>query len=251
MLTFGSLFAGIGGFDLGFERAGLQCKWQVEIDPYCRAVLAKHWPNVARHDDICTFATHTHTDLAVDVICGGFPCQDISLANHEGQGLSGSRSGLWYEYERVIRALRPRYVAIENVAAILYRGLDRVLWSLASCGYDAEWQVVPASGIGAPHRRDRLFIVAYANGKRCHKNEVFARDVGEDSASPEEQRQRNWPGLRLHCPALPDRIRWCPDGELCRMVDGIPDELHRYKQLGNSIVPQVAEFIGRRIIANA
>src|SRR5687767_562507 len=112
-MTFGSLFAGIGGFDLGFERAGMRCEWQVEIDPYCRRVLAKHWPDVRRWDDVRTFPPDG--DWGVDVICGGFPCQDISAAGKQA-GIEGERSGLWGEYERIIRVLRPRIVVVENVA---------------------------------------------------------------------------------------------------------------------------------------
>jgi DNA-cytosine methyltransferase len=186
-MTFGSLFAGIGGFDLGLERAGMACSWQVELDPWCRRVLAKHWPDVRRHDDVKTFPPGslpvrrridgadrevrepgTGTELAhhgpwkVDVICGGFPCQDISNAGSRA-GIGGERSGLWSEYVRVIRTLRPRYVVVENVAAILVRGrgFDRVLGDLAESGYDAEWDCLPAGAFGAPHIRDRCFVVAY------------------------------------------------------------------------------------------
>jgi DNA (cytosine-5)-methyltransferase 1 len=158
-MTVGSLFAGIGGFDLGFERAGYDIRWQVEIDPWARAVLAKHWPHVYRHDDIRTAGAHNLE--AVDVLCGGFPCQDISLAG-KGAGMGeGTRSGLWSEYARLIRELRPRYVVVENVAALLARGLGRVVGDLAACGYDAEWDCIPAAAVGAPHRRDRLWLVAY------------------------------------------------------------------------------------------
>ena len=161
-LTFGSLFAGIGGFDLGLERAGMRCEWQVEIDPYARAVLAKHWPDVRRHEDVRTFPP-TEGEWGVDVICGGFPCQDISVAG-KGAGLAGARSGLWYEYARIIGELRPRYVIVENVAALLARGMGTVLGDLSALGYDAEWHVIPASAVGAPHRRDRIWIVAHAVG---------------------------------------------------------------------------------------
>ena len=122
--TFGSLFAGIGGFDLGFERAGFECKWQVEIDPYCQRVLAKHWPNVRRHDDVRTFPPSNPDEWGIDVICGGFPCQDISFAGH-GAGLAGERSGLWSELLRVTGVLRPSFVVVENVAALLSRGMGK------------------------------------------------------------------------------------------------------------------------------
>ena len=165
MLTFGSLFAGIGGFDLGLEQAGMRCEWQVEIDPYATHVLAKHWPHVRRHADVCTFPPK-EGEWYVDVICGGFPCQDISFAG-KGAGLAGARSGLWYEFARIIGELRPRYVVVENVAALLARGMGEVLGTLASLGYDAEWHVIPASAVGAPHRRDRVWIVGFCSGDRA------------------------------------------------------------------------------------
>jgi DNA (cytosine-5)-methyltransferase 1 len=201
-VTFGSLFAGIGGMDLGLERAGMRCMWQVEIDDYARGILARHWPDVRRWDDVRTFPTDVANaerfsgeprrdarDMGreartgqedgtqrqrdgkstddrgstwhVDLVAGGFPCQDVSYAG-KGAGLAGERSGLWYEFARIVRVLRPRYVLVENVAALLTRGLDAVLGTLASLGYDAEWHCLPAAAVGAPHIRDRVFVVAYA-----------------------------------------------------------------------------------------
>ena len=159
-MRFGELFAGIGGFSLGLERAGMKCKWQVEIEPYARAVLKKHWPEVPKHEDVRTFPPQG--DYSVDLICGGFPCQDISVAG-KGAGLAGARSGLWYEFARIIGDIRPRYVLVENVGALLTRGMDSVLGTLSTLGYDAEWHVIPASAVGAPHRRERVWVVAYAN----------------------------------------------------------------------------------------
>lgn len=161
----GSLFAGIGGFDLGFERAGMHTAWQVELDPYCRAVLAKHFPDAERFEDVREVGAH---NLApVDLVCGGFPCQDLSAAGN-GAGLDGARSALWFEFARIIRELRPRYVVVENVPDLLARGkrwyrapVGRVLADLAESGYDAEWDCLPASAIGAPHQRDRFWLVAY------------------------------------------------------------------------------------------
>ncbi len=187
-LTFGSLFAGIGGFDLGLERAGMRCEWQVEIDPYARAVLAKHWPDVRRHEDVRTFPPQ-EGEWGVDVICGGFPCQDISVAG-KGAGLAGARSGLWYEYARIIGELRPRYVIVENVAALLARGMGTVLGDLSSLGYDAEWHVIPASAVGAPHRRDRIWIVANANGQQRSGREEPREDLERDIRQPAQLRQR-------------------------------------------------------------
>ena len=159
-LTFGSLFAGIGGFDLGFERAGFECRWQVEIDNYATKILEKHWPKVHRQRDIreCNASNLER----VDCIIGGFPCQDISCAGR-GAGLDGERSGLFFEAIRLVRELQPRAIVLENVAALLTRGLDRVLGTLAEIGYDAEWHCVPAAAVGAPHIRDRVFVLGYAN----------------------------------------------------------------------------------------
>lgn len=159
MSTIGSLFSGIGGLELGLEWAGLgRVTWQVEKDAYCRQILAKHWPDAVRHADVRAVGAHNLS--RVDVLCGGFPCQDISIAG-KGAGLSGARSGLWSEYARLVRELRPRIVVVENVAALVVRGLDRVLCDLAACGYDAIWFPLRASDVGAPHLRERLFIVAY------------------------------------------------------------------------------------------
>jgi DNA (cytosine-5)-methyltransferase 1 len=171
MLTFGSLFAGIGGFDLGLERAGMECRWQVEIDPFARRVLEKHWPNVMRWDDVKTFPPEQLEKYKVDLICGGFPCQDISYAG-KGAGIDGERSGLWAQYARIIRDLRPRYVVVENVAALLTRGLGRVLGDLAALGYDAEWECLPAAAVGAPHIRDRIFILGHA---KCPSEDAYAQ----------------------------------------------------------------------------
>ena len=158
-MTFGSLFSGIGGIDLGLERAGMTCKWQVEIDPWCRKVLAKHWPNVRRYEDVS--AVGGDTLEPVDVIAGGFPCQDVSTAG-QGAGIKeGTRSGLWSEFHRIICELRPRYVLVENVPGLFANGRGRVLGDLADIGYDAEWEVLSAADVGAPHLRKRVFITAH------------------------------------------------------------------------------------------
>jgi len=235
-LTFGSLFAGIGGIDLGLERAGMQCAWQVEIDDYATKVLAKHWPDVPRFRDVRDVGA---ANLAcVDLIAGGFPCQDISYAG-KGAGLSGARSGLWFEFARIIRDLRPRYILVENVAALLDRGMGAVLGTLASIGYDAEWHCIPAASIGAPHRRDRLFLVAYTAGEHV----TLHRSAQERDQAPAQDTPR---GL-----VFSQRIQrsWGAEPELCRVADGLPAELDRLRGLGNAVVPQVAEFIGRQIVA--
>ncbi len=234
-LTFGSLFAGIGGFDLGFERAGMECRWQVEIDPYCQRVLAKHWPNVRRHDDVRTWP-QPDTE-PVDVICGGFPCQDISDSGSK-VGLRGKRSGLWREMSRIIRDLRPPFVVVENVAALLDRGVDQVLRDLAKMRYDAEWCVLPACAFGATHSRERLFCVAYANGSQLRasgpqKAEAWAAGLHFDGASTPRQ-MGAW---------------WAMEPEPCSVVYGIPGVVDRLRGYGNAVVPQVAEWIGRRLMS--
>lgn len=168
-----SLFAGIGGLDLGIEAAipGAHVVAQVEIEPYCRGVLEKHWPDADRsvhdvrlaHRLYATPAGETFVAGAlpsVDLVCGGFPCQDLSTAG-KGAGLAGERSGLWWQVYRLVRDLRPRFVVLENVAALVVRGLDTVLGALAELGYDAEWAVFSANDVGAPHRRRRIAIIAW------------------------------------------------------------------------------------------
>lgn len=222
----GSLFAGIGGLDLGLERAGMEIVWQVENEPYCKRVLAKHWPDVKRWDDVRTFPPEG--DWSCDLICGGFPCQDISFAG-KGAGIDGERSGLWSEFARIIRTLRPCYVLVENVPAILVRGLDRVLGDLAACGYDAEWSTLSACSMGAPHMRQRVFIVAYPESERFNT----CWEVAEGSERIIVNGRANW--------------RTSERGVL-RMAHGIPSRVHRLRGLGNAVVPQVAEWIGRQLL---
>lgn len=246
-LTYGSLFAGIGGFDLGFDRAGMVCKWQCEIDERARRVLAKHWPEVPKHDDIRTF----HPPY-VDVICGGFPCQDISNAGKRAGIAEGTRSGLWSEYVRIIREIRPRFVVVENVAALLVRGMGRVLGDLAASGLDAEWRVLSACQFGGPHARERVFCVAYRDKER--------RKVWGDRV-PYTPRFRHWQATQDKCD-WPDVELWIRSNfsycdrpsdpsEFQRVADGIPGRVDRVGACGNAVVPQIAEWIGRRIVAVA
>lgn len=160
MTTIGSLFSGILGLDLGLELCGLgPVRWCAEKDPYARGVIAHHLPDVQIYNDVRRIDERTER---VDLICGGFPCQDISVAG-KGAGLDGKRSGLWREFARVVRLLRPSFVFVENVSALRKRGLSTVLGDLASLGFDAEWTTVRASDVGAPHIRERLFVLAYAD----------------------------------------------------------------------------------------
>lgn len=235
-LTFGSLFAGIGGFDLGFERAGMVCKWQVEIDDYATKVLEKHWPHVHRERDIRECGAHNLE--RVDVVCGGFPCQDISHAG-QGAGLSGERSGLFYEIVRIVGDLGPRFIVLENVSALLTRGLGEVLRQLASIGYDAEWCCIPAAGVGAPHVRDRVFVVAYPNSI-----------LGESRVRIFSPHNWEWEISRKGYQECVRAKRWGVETapRISRVDDGIPYQVDRLRGLGNAVVPQVAEFIGRRIV---
>jgi DNA (cytosine-5)-methyltransferase 1 len=162
------LFSGIGGFSLGLERAGFETVAFCEPDRYCRMVLAKHWPGVWQYERVETLsAARLAADriAAPDLICGGFPCQDVSVAGI-GEGLAGERSGLWREFARLIDECRPAWCIIENVSALRGRGLDIVLSDLAALGFDAQWHCIPASHVGAPHRRDRIWIIANTDRHR-------------------------------------------------------------------------------------
>ena len=163
-------FAGIGGFSYAAEKliGGFETTQFIEIDPFCQKVLKKHWPHVPIHDDIRTF---TAKPFQYQVITGGFPCQDISVAGLQKGITEETRSGLFFELMRVIRMVRPQYVVLENVAAILNRGLDIVLRELSEAGYDAEWSVIPASSVGACHQRSRWWLVAYPNSKQSSRTE--------------------------------------------------------------------------------
>ncbi len=234
------LFSGIGGFSLGLERAGMRTVAFCERDPYCRAVLAKHWPDVPCYPDVVTLlpARLAADGISVDVICGGFPCQDISSAGYK-VGLAGPRSGLWSEYARLIRDLRPRYVLVENVAALLNRGMGEVLGDLARIGYDAEWSVVSACSVGAPHLRRRVFIVAYPDS-------IYGRPrVWNPEARPERALQEvdSFESARAGW-----RARMANPSALYGGADGIPYGVDRNRGIGNAVVPQVAEAIGRAIV---
>lgn len=264
------LFSGIGGFSLGLERTGgFETVAFCEIEEFPRRVLAKHWPNVPIYDDVRTL-THerlSQDGIAVDVICGGFPCQDISLAG-KGAGLAGERSGLWREYARLIGEIRPRYVLVENVAALLGRGLGDVLGDLAALGYDAEWHCIPASAVGAPHRRDRLWVVAYPNtaerradsaprgrvaweiglpqgeegsGRSGGRREDVADANGERELQPQGSEQNQWGRAS-------NSRWWSAEPDVGRVAHGVPARVDRLRGLGNAVVPQIPELIGRAIL---
>lgn len=234
------LFSGIGGFSIGLERAGMRTVAFCEIEEYCQRVLRSRWPGVPVYTDIreLTAARLVADGIVVDAICGGFPCQDISVAG-AGVGIEGERSGLWAEYARLIGELRPLFAIVENVAALLERGIDVVLGDLARLGYDAEWSVVSACSVGAPHVRRRLFIVAYPDS-------VYGRPRVWNTAP------RGFRSLQsLDRPKGP-RARWrtrlANPSALYRGADGLSFGRERNKAIGNAVVPQVVEEIGRAIM---
>ena len=277
---FGSLFAGIGGLDLGFERAGMECSWQVEIDEYATRILAKHWPNVRRWDDVQTFPPGDHEPWRVDVIAGGFPCQDISVAG-KGAGLAGERSGLFFEIVRVARLLQPRAIVLENVAALLARGMGSVLGELAAIGFDAEWHCIQAAAIGAPHIRDRVFVVAYsqrdpireqpgrgsgsngtgaalaandgkkqplANTQRISNPQEVVADFHRDPIREQPGGGSGPNGTNTALAAITRNDWWTTEPPVGRVADGVPFRVDRLRGLGNAIVPQVAEVVGRWVV---
>lgn len=234
MLTLGSLFSGIGGLDLGLERAGFSVQWQVEINPYAQKVLKKHWPDTLRFADIRECGAHNLP--RVNLIAGGFPCQDISNAGKRA-GIGGKNSGLWSEFARIISELQPEYVLLENVSALLGRGLTTVLGDLAKIRYDAQWHALSAAHLGAPHIRDRIFILAYPGSARRERYEFTLGG-----------RKKNLQNSTRNSSAT--RVFWEIESSPERVVDGIPSRLdaHRLRGLGNAVVPQQAEFIGRAIM---
>lgn len=257
-LTHGSLFAGIGGFDLGFERAGIKTIWQVEIDKFCQRVLAKHFPEAKRFGDIKTVGAHNLE--TVDIITGGFPCQDLSGAQHGTRvGLAGDRSGLWYEFARIIDEFVPRWVVIENVPRLLTsndgRDFTTIISRLVECGYGVCWRILDAKYFGVAGTRKRLFIVGCFADIRSANAILFGQD-GIGALSERKQATRvikpmcvGWDGgITL------ERLRQCILTETDAVGIGTSDGLsrrldkYRYRALGNAIVPQIAEIIGKLII---
>jgi DNA (cytosine-5)-methyltransferase 1 len=263
------LFSGIGGFSLGLERAGMRTVAFCEIDPERRQLLAARWPAVACYDDIRTLtASRLRTDgISVDVICGGFPCQDISVAG-KGVGIEGARSGLWSEYARLIGELRPRFIIVENVARLLSDGMGVVLGDLAALRYNAEWEGLPAFTVGSPQERDRVWIVAYPdewkfpNGstpslrrRRPIKGKGSRTGPSANCDSVWELQPgwcfadfRRWPVYSAH-----SGERWRENWRdrlmsLRGMDDGVSRRLDETKGLGNAVVPQIPEIIGRAIM---
>ena len=312
------LFSGIGGFSLGLERSGgFETVAFCEISAPCRHLLAHHWPEVPIYEDVKTLKGEGLGEI--DAICGGFPCQDISLAG-KGAGLAGERSGLWCEYARLIGEIRPRFVVVENVSALLVRGFGAVIGDLAALGYDAWWDCIPACAVGAPHRRDRLWIVAYARGQQHegfgdalrravakglseaaadaagdgwleggevggggiegarpwsehglgHGGEALAYAARLQPGRSKQRPQRERVGEGSEPLAVGDaHDQWEPQSQRCisdewgrprnagwwlsepnvgRVANGVPARVDRLHGLGNAVVPQIPELIGRAIM---
>lgn len=245
MLTVGSLFSGIGGLDLGLEQAGMKTIWQVEYDEWARDALNQNFPDTEKFKDVREVGKHNLKP--VDLICGGFPCQDVSQLKTDGEGLDGNKSGLWSEYLRILREVRPAYALIENVPNLIIRGLQRVLADLASIGYDAEWQTLRASTVGLPQRRKRFFIIAYPASHGPVSAAVFAQKHIQSLHSHARTFLDGTPvffeDLQYSYPQIPEHLR---------MDNGLSFELSEIeaaiKGYGNAVCPPVAKWIGERII---
>ena len=278
-LRYGSLFSGIGGIDLGMDMAGFECAWQVEIDDYCRQILDKHWPGVPKYKDI--YEVKGAEIDPVDILCGGFPCQPVSVAGKRG-GVNDER-WLWDEFYRLICELRPRWVVAENVTGLFSANSGRafagVLRDLAEGGYNAVWDVYPAGGpggVGAPHRRERVFLVAHTNSPQSIKDtrdvreefkvsKVNRQDLsavvsggsGKDVADTNTKRlqgmvKESQTGARQiqqvgFCSRTSRWKGWDVEPNVGRVANGVPNRVDRLKTLGNAVVPQVAYKVARMI----
>lgn len=272
------LFSGIGGFSLGLERTGgFETVAFCEIEPFPRRVLAKHWPEVTCYHDVRTLTADVlaRDGIAVDVITGGFPCQDLSVAGKQRGMGEGTRSGLWSEIDRLVGELRPSFVILENVANLLSgpserRGawFGRILGDLAERGYNAEWENIPAAALGAPHRRERVWIVGHPcqdDGRGIRRGEGLVERIQLVSAerhkeankphrsSPhvahEEKRQGSFSRPSGQLLAELGRL-WASEPDVGRVANGVPQRVDRLAALGNSVVPQIPELIGRAILAD-
>lgn len=236
ILRVGGVCSGIGGFELGLVRAGFEIAWMVEIDEFCQKVLKKHapayWPNAKILGDIKNVGKHNLE--SVNVLCGGIPCQPHSLAGKRG-GAADDRD-LWPEYRRLVTELRPAWVIIENVPGIIGTILDAVLSDLENLNYSAQSFIIPACAIGAPHRRDRVFIVAYSDSTNGYGR---AGDV-------QMGRQRHTEKAKTNGDT--QGIQWQLESPVGRVANGIPHRMDRLRGLGNALVPQAAEFLGRLIM---
>lgn len=236
------LFSGIGGFELGLERAGFEIAAMCEIHPWSRKVLRKHWPDVPIYKNVKKLsAVRLQKDgITPDVLSGGFPCQDISAAG-KGAGITGPRSSLWKDYARLISEIRPKYAIVENVSALFIRGFSTVLGDLAENGYDAEWHCIPASALGAPHQRSRLWIIAYPSCMLRTSGELHTGSHTQSTRTPILKPKDFYANIRA-------QNWWSNKPNLGRVAYGVPQKLDRHRGLGNAVVPQIPEIIGRAIL---
>jgi len=269
------LFSGIGGFSLGLERAGMETVAFCEVDKHAQKVLKNHWPKVPIFEDVRDLSFLDFEEGEIDLICGGFPCQDISVAGPK-KGLAGKRSGLWFEYWRLINEIRPKYVIIENVANLRNLGLARVLKDLRAIGYNAEWHIISACSIGAPHRRERIWIIAYPDGESERRLSVGAAleysgprkrgldetrkgfvtypdDIRLGPASSPAQEKQEWRSKTAARFRPLFRQIFSVEPAICRGNDGFPRGVdgprkQQIKQLGNAVVPQIPQTIGEAIL---
>ena len=275
-LRIGSLFSGIGGIELGLERTGgFKTVWQVENNEYAQKVLAMHWPDAARWDDVKTFPP-PEGDWEVDIITAGFPCQDIYSAGRRA-GIEGERSGLFFEAIRIFDILSPRWILLENVSRLLVRDMGVVLQELAKIGYDSEWHSIPAASVGAHHRRDRVFIISNTQHDGSHRQgsdererqceemgwieltgrDGSNRDVADSISSRLSRSRSSGSGSYPTSIAKGETVEsiygrfnefWSVEPRVGRVANGIPNSVDRLKALGNAVVPQVAQFIGEKIL---
>lgn len=229
-LTHGSLFSGIGGFENGAEMAGIETLWNCEIEKYQGKILELRFPNAERHTDI-TKATGFRY---VDIISGGFPCQDISLAGKR-EGIKGKRSGLWSEMCRIVREVGPKYVIVENSPALIISGLEQVLCDLSKIGYDSEWQCISNYAFGYPHKRERLYLIAYSDKIRQQRNLCQHGEF-----DPIFKKWTSDTSVGYTCAK---RIFEIPAYSFVRNDDGFSHWTHRVGAIGNSVNPCVAKYL--------
>jgi DNA (cytosine-5)-methyltransferase 1 len=264
VLRVGSLFSGAGLCDLGFHRAGFRHQFFCEVDPYCRRVLARHWPGIPIYKDVREIDPASLP--AVDVLSGGFPCQDVSCGGKRAGINRRTRSGLWYEYKRIIQGVRPHYAVIENVKGILTKGLEIVLQDLSGIGYAAEWQSIPAAAFGAPHLRERIFIVGYPDSDQSDgKCRLLFAEQGDLADIYQFGNVSAWCGISLNRERRTAFRQAFGDAYLCRVDNGSsggmdgagrrksrvpvisPERakqwIPRLKALGNGITPQQSYFV--------
>jgi DNA (cytosine-5)-methyltransferase 1 len=260
-MKFISLFAGIGGLDLGLERAGMECVAQVEINDFCQKILTKHWAHVPKFKDVKDVGKQNLP--AADLICGGFPCQPHSLAGK--RKASSDDRDLWGEYARIIGECQPEWVLAENVPGLLSsengRFFGRVLRELDASGYDVEWQSISAAAFGAPHIRERVYIVAHRKSEGERRVSVFwkqerqgddvdgiCQEVSNAHGKRRKEQRITKPAQAQFC-GIERNSQWETEPRILRVVDGLPNRVDRIAGLGNAVVPQAAEYIGRLIKA--